>query len=90
MLRSKYCKEQSTEMPTVPFLLYLLRFFIENTALRFFLIKYVFLKFRLCVKASVQSKVQSRYKSMYTVYIMCVCVCSAVIKFAFIHTLHYA
>ena len=79
-------------MPTVPFLPYLLRFFIENTALRFFLIKYVFLKFRLYIIVCEGECTQSLYKSMYTNYLyrVCVCVqCGNKVRI-YTHTLHYA
>ena len=75
VLKKSAISDRYSEMPTVPFLPYLLRFFIENTALRFFLIKYVFLKFRLYIIVCEGECTQSLYKSMYTNYLYRVCVC---------------
>ena len=65
-----------TEMPTVPFLPYLLRFFIENTALRFFLIKYVFLKFWLYMYKCEGECTKSLQKHVHQLLVSRMCVCA--------------
>ena len=65
-----------TEMPTVPFLPYLLRFFIDNMALRFFLIKYVFLKFRLYIIVCEGECTKSLQKHVHQLLVSRMCVCA--------------